>query len=241
MYDLMNQSPSAEIMPAIEARIFPAIKRPGVQTPYALQFQTIINGSGPGNDGLQKISDDTLRAGIELSMRAEADSVVVLLPYIGDLQLIRQNKSSQALDEGQVFAFSVQKGETYTLKNAYQEEAINYFQLIFAAPMSATSQSTYPQGPPAHTGQVVMDDYPNQLLPVYDREIKVLIGKYEGRAEGTFQVRNPNRGVFAFVVEGAFEVQNRLLENRDGLALWNVNRLEFEALSSDAVLLVIEL
>jgi hypothetical protein len=46
--------------------------------------------------------------------------------------------------------------------------------------------------------------------------------------------------VFVYVIEGAVEFQNRLLEQRDGLALYSVTTSEFEALSNDAILLVLE-
>ncbi|WP_409034090.1 hypothetical protein [Runella sp.] len=67
------------------------------------------------------------------------------------------------------------------------------------------------------------------------------MGKFGGREEGIYTVRNPERnGVFIFVIEGAFEVQNRLLHPRDGLSLTHVTEVEFEALSNDAILLVLE-
>ena len=44
-----------------------------------------------------------------------------------------------------------------------------------------------------------------------------------------------------FVIHGAFEVENRLLESRDGLAIWNTDRIELEALSNEAILLLLEI
>jgi redox-sensitive bicupin YhaK (pirin superfamily) len=67
----------------------------------------------------------------------------------------------------------------------------------------------------------------------------LFIGQYDGRAEGIFTSWNPNHSAFIFVIEGAFEVQNRLLERRDGLALRNAEMVEFEALSNGAIVLII--
>ena len=47
-------------------------------------------------------------------------------------------------------------------------------------------------------------------------------------------------GFFAFVIEGAFELEGRLLHARDGLALWNLEKIEWEALSGGAILLVLQ-
>jgi hypothetical protein len=43
-----------------------------------------------------------------------------------------------------------------------------------------------------------------------------------------------------FVLNGAFEAKGCLLHERDGLALWDTNEIEMEALSNDAMMLVIE-
>ena len=51
----------------------------------------------------------------------------------------------------------------------------------------------------------------------------------------------PEAGLFVFVIEGAFEVQYRLLHPRDRLVLWEADTIEWEALSNDAVILVIEM
>jgi len=42
-------------------------------------------------------------------------------------------------------------------------------------------------------------------------------------------------------IEGAFEIQGTLLHARDGLALCGTDEVEVEALSNDAIVLLIEL
>ncbi|MBS1608465.1 MAG: hypothetical protein JSS70_06850 [Bacteroidetes bacterium] len=42
------------------------------------------------------------------------------------------------------------------------------------------------------------------------------------------------------MLEVVFEVEGHLLHVRDGLALWNTEQVGMEALSNDAILLVIE-
>lgn len=69
---------------------------------------------------------------------------------------------------------------------------------------------------------------------------KLTIGKFTGREETVYNVSDPRAGVFFFVVQGAFEVQYRLLESRDGLSLWSTPEIELEALSNDAIILAVE-
>ena len=60
-------------------------------------------------------------------------------------------------------------------------------------------------------------------------DAKIYLAKVGRREELTYHVRNDSTGLFLFVVEGAFEVQNVLLEGRDGLALEDTKELELEA------------
>ncbi|MBP6181188.1 hypothetical protein [Flavobacterium sp.] len=67
------------------------------------------------------------------------------------------------------------------------------------------------------------------------------IGIYEARKEGFYSVKNNSNGVFVFVINGAFEIENRLLESKDGLSLSGINSLEWEALSENELLIVLEI
>jgi len=68
----------------------------------------------------------------------------------------------------------------------------------------------------------------------------VSIGKFSGRGETVYLPKNKKNALFVFVIEGAFEVEGRLLHARDGLGLWETGVVEMEALSNDAILLVAE-
>ncbi len=227
MYATVFQS---EPVADAETHIFLASRRQGVHSDYARHFQTLPAGN-QGIGTLQKLSDDTLRAGISLLVEAETDSTIVLIPYIGDVHLVDASGDMQVREEGQVYAWTVQQGETYELRNPCPNDDVNFFQLVFAGHPRQLVQ----------TQPIIMDERPNELRPICQGENTLLIGKYDGRAEGTYRMQKSARCVFVFVIEGAFEVQNRLLQPRDGLVLWNVDEVQFEALSQDAVLLVVEL
>jgi redox-sensitive bicupin YhaK (pirin superfamily) len=85
-----------------------------------------------------------------------------------------------------------------------------------------------------------LDDIEGDLHQLFrtSNEAKILVGQFEGRTDITFPVPT-HRSVFTYVLEGAFEVQNCLLEKGDGLTIQRLDTLEFEALSNDAILLVI--
>ncbi|MBB6333077.1 hypothetical protein HNP24_004080 [Chryseobacterium sediminis] len=66
------------------------------------------------------------------------------------------------------------------------------------------------------------------------------IGLYNSRAEGYYALKESDKSIFGMVINGAFEFQNRLMENRDAILLWELEELEFEALSENALILFME-
>ncbi|WEK69389.1 MAG: hypothetical protein P0Y62_16335 [Candidatus Chryseobacterium colombiense] len=72
-------------------------------------------------------------------------------------------------------------------------------------------------------------------------KIPNFIGLYEGRKEQKYALHTKGSSIFGMVINGAFEFQNRLLEARDAILLSEIETLEFEALSENALLIFLEI
>ena len=75
----------------------------------------------------------------------------------------------------------------------------------------------------------------------YNLKIPNFIGLYEGRKEQEYTLHTKGSSIFGMVINGAFEFQNRLLEARDAILLNEIETLEFEALSENALLIFLEI
>jgi hypothetical protein len=128
------------------------------------------------------------------------------------------------------------------IKNAYENDLVNFLHIQIMADAAAL--------PVQDLFNFDINRFPNRLVKMnamngkkYDAPLPFVlsIGKFAGRQEGRYHLSDPQNTLYFFVIGGAFEVQQRLLQPRDGLALWNAGTIDFEALSNDAVLLVMEL
>ncbi|GLU50579.1 pirin family protein [Dyadobacter frigoris] len=190
---------------------------------------------------LQVFNDDTLAAGKSFKMQLEENTEVILLPVVGAIEYKNSLGETGILEAGQMQIFSAAKGMEYEIINPYETELINFIQLF----LTNNQHSFIPK-----MQEINIDlEIRNQLFPLFSQGQNGLtthqgtfgyIGKYSGRQEDLYQLKNPENGIFVFIIEGAFEVQNRLMEARDGLSLWNLDELEFEALSNDAIILILE-
>ena len=190
---------------------------------------------------LYVLNDDTLDGGCSLSMLIEEKTYVVLLPVIGAIGYKDSLGNESLIAAGQVQILALDKGVTMQLTNPFKEELVNYLQIWIKA-----DTNTKIEQPCLAIYDV--NEFVNSLVQVSPKNIDTLslpfiisIGKFSGRGETVYQPKNNNTSLFVFVIEGAFEVEGRLLHARDGLALQQTNEIEMEALSNDAIVLTIEL
>lgn len=82
----------------------------------------------------------------------------------------------------------------------------------------------------------------NKLVTLFENKItRFSIGQFDGRYESEYQFKNKQNGIFTYIIQGAFEFENRLLETGDALSIKNIEAVEWEALSENAMLLLIEI
>lgn len=230
--------------PSVDARIFLAEQRGLFETPFLRSYHTFNFGSyvAEGRDpfgALYLLNDDTLRAGASLSLIVEHPTAVVLLPVTGGLEYA-VGDTTDFLEPGQTVVLSLDAGMSYRVGNSYESEFIQFLHIWLTHDdrvfVPAINPATFDLTPP------------NALVPLFDTGsgTRGFIGQYGGREEGTHSVQirsgELDKRVFVLVLNGVFEVANRLLHQNDGLAMRysQTADLEFEALSNGAMLLIIE-
>jgi hypothetical protein len=189
--------------------------------------ENTVTGFRTTADGLF-VNDHLLNGGATCNVYFQEGYTTLLIPYIGDLKILSDSHENLYLEENQAYIFP-QNNTDYQIKNPYSEDVINFFEVIL--PLDNIDK-------PEHPIEIGIQYQLNQLMPITD---KIKIGQFGGREEGICMLKNEKSSVFTFVISGAFEVQNRLLQPRDGLLLSETPVLEFEALSNDAILVLIEL
>jgi redox-sensitive bicupin YhaK (pirin superfamily) len=129
---------------------------------------------------------------------------------------------------GQSLYYTAQQEAVLVISNPYESALVNFLQWWF----KHTAAAEYS---PTQLTDFDLNLHKDQLLPLGRQ---AWIGKFNGRAEAVHSLAAPDHGLFVFVLEGAFEAQYRLLNARDGLALWDVSEVELEALSNDAIVII---
>jgi quercetin 2,3-dioxygenase len=219
-----------------QARIYLGDQRGCTQTQQHRNFHTFNFGSYMAESRgafhiLQTLNDETLAPGETVSYRTQTDGLVAMIPLVGACRC-RMGAKDYMPDAGQVLVAPIRQGDTLAFQNPYADEHINYLTLEIRG--TTTLQAA-----------LTDVDLGNQYNTLHHVEVsaacEILLGVFLGREEVSLPFPAPGKDTFVFVLEGAFEVNNRLLHRRDGLALPLCAQLECEALSNHAMILAITL
>lgn len=193
------------------------------------------------------LNEETLGGGHEVELPVAQDSYVVVLPITGTVAYRTGGGAHGTVEVGAVLTLSAPAGTLLRLRNPYENELISCLHLWMR-----TSVPLTPPGPATGLLTVFQELREQELLelvsvrtqdrpPTQPLPFVLSLGRFMGRQEAVYNVAQPGNQLFAFVLAGAFELESRLLHEKDGLALWDVEEIELEALSNHAIVLLLEL
>ncbi len=164
---------------------------------------------------------------------------VVLIPIAGGLELVNEQNASVFVSPGESFCFKYNPENNFSIANPYAVETIHYLQLSFQLNLSDFDIQSFNREALLSSFNLNDKNKRSEVFTNADKNISVWIGQYGVRNESVVSISQPEKIAFTYIIRGAFEVQNRLLETGDALTLWHVNEFEFESLADDGVILII--
>ncbi len=181
------------------------------------------------------LNDDTLAPDRSLTLMVEEACTILLLPVIGALAYKDNTGTAYLAAAGQTICVTAQAGLRYEVKNPFAEISVNFIQLWIKKDTADIAGELYTYDD--------VNTWINELVPAINNEaygFGLYIGKFSGRGETIFTPQKQANTLFAFVLAGAFEVEGCLIHDRDGLALLHKTQADIEALSNDAIIILIE-
>lgn len=221
-----------------QGKIFLADQR-GLKETHKIKRFSIFNFEGFKNpdktavDKLYLFNDEMLAGKQKTCFEVDRNSYIIILPITGAVNYLDDSENETDVDVEEAVIVYVEQGANITLTNPFENDIVNYLCIGLDA------EQPMENNPQFCTFDLSLS---NQLLKIKTSEVPFTlnIGRFDGRKEATYSV-NKAAKLYAFVVAGAFEVGGRLLHEKDSLALWDTEQIELEALSNNAVILVIEL
>lgn len=231
------------MLPQCKAKIFIADERGVEEDNGYRKYSTFSHGKYTNGHkvpfgNLRLLNEVALAGSQRITTPVEEGVALLLLPIVGAVDYLHCNGNSSFTRAGEAMFTRIEKG-CYTITNPYENELVSFIQ-IWMTGESAPMQTS-------ETLPFNLDENRNKLVSITGMQVgntsytnRFFIGKFTGRQEAVCTLTQPGNGLFFYVLHGAFEVQYRLLNAGDGLALWELEGAELEALSNEAIILVAE-
>jgi redox-sensitive bicupin YhaK (pirin superfamily) len=193
---------------------------------------------------LRVLNDDTVDGGMGFGAHPHDNMEIISIPTSGDLEHKDNMGNMQVIRQGDVQVMSAGTGIQHAEKNKNADKPVKFFQ-IWVFPKEKNVKPRYDQK------NFNDDDKHNKLLTVVspigsdDGGVQIhqdawfSLGKLDKDFTTTYQLKNKENGVYAFVIEGDVTINGEKLNRRDGLGITETDSLTIKA-DNDAVLLLME-
>lgn len=213
-----------------------------LKSKHTFSFANYHNPERMGFGALRVINDDFVIAGQGFGKHSHRDMEIISIPLSGKLGHGDNIGNNGIIETGEIQVMSAGTGITHSEMNADNHEAVSFLQ-IWVIPNKMNVEPRYQQ---IRMGELMKPNAFNQILSPNSDDAGVWIhqdawfsmGDFDKGVTETYQLKNPNNGVYIFVISGKVVINGNTLDTRDGLGVWDTKNFTMDVLDGAKVLLM---
>ena len=193
---------------------------------------------------LRVLNDDVVSGGQGFGQHPHKNMEIISIPLSGDLKHEDSMANKTVIREGEIQAMSAGTGIFHSEYNANMEQAVEFLQ-IWIIPRSQNVSPRYDQTEllDLHLGntlhQVLSPNVSDQGVWIH-QDAWFHLGTFDQGIETVYPIKKEGNGIYAFILEGSFEVNGQPLGKRDAIGVWETLDLTILALEPSSRLLLID-
>ena len=213
-----------------------------LKSKHTFSFANYHNPERMGFGALRVINDDFVIGGQGFGKHSHRDMEIISIPLSGKLGHGDNIGNNGIIETGEIQVMSAGTGITHSEMNADDHEAVSFLQ-IWVIPNKMNAEPRYQQ---IRMDELMKPNAFNQILSPNSDDAGVWIhqdawfsmGDFDKGVTETYQLKNPNNGVYIFVISGKVVINGNTLDTRDGLGVWDTKNFTMDVLDGAKVLLM---
>ena len=214
-----------------------------LKSKHTFSFANYHNPERMGFGALRVINDDFVIAGQGFGKHSHRDMEIISIPLSGKLGHGDNIGNNGIIETGEIQVMSAGTGITHSEMNGDDTEAVKFLQ-IWVIPNKMNVEPRYQQ---IRMDDILKPNEFNQVLSPNADDAGVWIhqdawfsmGDFDKGITQTYELKNPNNGVYIFVISGKVVVNGKTLDTRDGLGVWDTKNFTMDV-EEDAKVLLME-
>ncbi|MDN5734181.1 MAG: pirin family protein [Psychrobacter sp.] len=210
---------------------------------HTFSFANYHNPARMGFGALRVINDDFVIGGQGFGRHSHRDMEIISIPLSGKLGHGDNIGNEGIIETGEIQVMSAGTGITHSEMNGDANEPVKFLQ-IWVIPNKMNVTPRYQQ---LRMDDILQPNEFNQVLSPNADDAGVWIhqnawfsiGDFDKGVTQTYDLKDPNNGVYIFVISGQVVVNGNTLDTRDGLGVWDTKSFTMDV-AEDAKVLVME-
>ncbi|MDV2859937.1 pirin family protein [Psychrobacter sp. CAM01] len=210
---------------------------------HTFSFANYHNPARMGFGALRVINDDFVIGGQGFGRHSHRDMEIISIPLSGKLGHGDNIGNEGIIETGEIQVMSAGTGITHSEMNGDANEPVKFLQ-IWVIPNKMNVTPRYQQ---LRMDDILQPNEFNQVLSPNADDAGVWIhqnawfsiGDFDKGVTQTYDLKDPNNGVYIFVISGQVVVNGNTLDTCDGLGVWDTKSFTMDV-AEDAKVLVME-
>ena len=191
---------------------------------------------------LRVLNDDIVAPSMGFGKHPHDNMEIITIPLKGALKHQDSMGNSSIIEAGEVQVMSAGTGVQHSEVNAKSDEAINLFQIwIFPNKQNVTpryDQIRYDEEALNNNFLQVVSPNPDDAGTWIQQQAWIHLSQIEEGTHLTYDLKKSGNGVYILNIDGAFEITEQTLNNRDAIGIWETESVTIHANKSGRLLLI---
>ena len=192
---------------------------------------------------LRVLNDDTVEAGKGFGMHAHENMEIISIPLEGGLEHRDSMGTVAVIRKGDIQVMSAGTGIEHSEYNKSIDKPVKFLQ-IWIFPKSRNVKPRYDQitlneeDRSNRFQQIISPDESDKGVWIH-QDAWFHLGKFDKGVSAEYEIKKTGNGVYVFLLSGHVTVNGETLAARDGLGIWNTEKISLTT-EQDAEILLME-
>lgn len=211
---------------------------------HSFSFADYYNSERMGFGVLRVLNDDTVSGGMGFGKHPHDNMEIISIPLEGDLEHKDSMGNTTVIKKGDIQVMSAGTGVYHSEYNKNKDELVKFLQ-IWVFPNKRNVMPRYDQitlnlQDRHNRLQQILSPNPDDEGVWIHQEAWFHLGKFDAQQLINYSFKKEGNGVYAFVLNGKFEIEGVTIENRDALGIIDTSSIHIQSITEGAEILLME-
>lgn len=193
---------------------------------------------------LRVLNDDQVAAGMGFGTHPHDNMEIISIPLEGDLEHKDSMGNVSVIKKGDIQVMSAGTGITHSEYNKNKDKEVKFLQIwLFPNKKSVTpryDQITLSSHDRHNKLQQILSPVATDAGVWIHQDAWFHLGQFDKDFSTSYSIKKSGNGVYAFVLKGDITIEGQELHERDGLGVWDTEKISLKANSPGAEVLLMD-